>query len=289
MGKCLVTKVNGVVENNSLLKIGEMRIIMKKIASPSYMSQGFTANFTEDVLLEIIGDGYFTDEQTLSQNKGKTLKFSANQMASFWVSNGDYEISISNKYAIVNIYFYPMPEKGTLSEEQMYSKATDLSYFKYSKKMTSVNVQSKESTGSLENLAECLSLTSIVLSKATNIYGNLSSLSKLAALKRLTLIDNQKISGDLASLPDKTLYIDAQNGGIFSWVTTRPSSANIIAMRMVNLGTYVDNMLINQANCTAPSDTTVKTIQCAGTRTSASDAAVQTLQSKGYTVSVTHA
>lgn len=288
MGKCLVTKVNGVAENNSLLKIGEMRIIMKKIASPSYMSQGFTATFTEDVLLEIIGDGYFTDE-TLSKNTGKTKKFLANQMGSFWVSNGDYEISIPNKYAITNIYFYPMPEKGTQTEEQMYSKATNLSYFKYSKKMTSVNIQSKESTGSLEDLAECLSLTSIALSKAMSIYGNLSSLSKLSALKRLSLIDNQKITGDLASLPDKVFFIDGQNGGIFSWVATRPSSANIIAMRMVNLGTYVDNMLINQANCTAPSDSTDKTIQCIGTRTSASDAAVQTLQSKGYTVSITPA
>lgn len=288
MGKCLVTKLNGVVENNSLLKIGEMRIIMKKIASPSYMSQGFTATFAEDVLLEIIGDGYFTDE-TLSKNTGKTKKFLANQMASFWVSNGDYEISIPNKYAIANIYFYPMPENGTQTEEQIYSKATDLSYFKYSKKMTNVNVQSKESSGSLEDLANCLSLTSIALSKAMGIYGDISSLSKLSALKRLTLIDNQKITGDLASLPDKVFYIDGQNGGIFSWVATRPSSASIIAMRMVNLGTYVDNMLINQANCTAPSDATEKTIQCIGTRTSASDAAVQTLQSKGYTISITPA
>ncbi len=288
MGKCLITKLNGVAENNSLLKIGEMRIIMKKIASPSYMSQGFTVTFAEDVLLEIIGNGYFTDE-TLSKNTGKTKKFLANQMASFWVSNGDYEISIPNKYAIVSIFFYPMPENGTQTEEQMYSKATDLSYFKYSKKMTAVNVQSKESSGSLEDLADCLSLTSIALSKAMGIYGNISSLSKLSALKRLTLIDNQKITGDLASLPGNVFYIDGQNGGIFSWVATRPSSANIIAMRMVNLGTYVDNMLINQANCTAPSDATEKTIQCRGTRTSASDAAVQTLQSKGYTVSITPA
>mgnify|MGYP004524533899 FL=1 len=288
MGKCLITKLNGVAENNSLLKIGEMRIIMKKIASPSYMSQGFTVTFAEDVLLEIIGNGYFTDE-TLSKNTGKTKKFLANQMASFWVSNGDYEISIPNKYAIVSIFFYPMPENGTQTEEQMYSKATDLSYFKYSKKMTAVNVQSKESSGSLEDLAYCLSLTSISLSKAMGIYGNISSLSKLSALKRLTLIDNQKITGDLASLPGNVFYIDGQNGGIFSWVATRPSSANIIAMRMVNLGTYVDNMLINQANCTAPSDATEKTIQCRGTRTSASDAAVQTLQSKGYTVSITPA
>lgn len=285
MNKCLVTKLNGVVENNSILKIGEMRIIMKKIASPSYMSQGFTVTFTEDVLLEIIGDGYFTDG-TLSNNTGKTKKFFANQMASFWVSNGDYEISIPNKYAIANIYFFPMPENGTMSEEQLYSKATDLSYFKYSKKMTSISLPSKESTGSLDDLAECLSLTTIALSKATNIYGNISSLSNLTALKILTLIDNPKITGDLASLPGNVVFIDAQNGGIFSWVTTRPSSANIISMRLVNLGTYVDNMLINQANCTAPSDQTNKTIQCEGTRTSASDSAVQTLQSKGYTVSV---
>lgn len=285
MSKCLVTKLNGVVENNSILKIGEMRITMKKIASPSYMSQGFTVTFTEDVLLEIIGDGYFTDEN-LSNNTGKTKKFFANQMAAFWVSNGDYEISIPNKYAIANIYFYPMPGHGGLSEEQMYSKATDLSYFKYSKKMNAINVVSKESTGSLDDLADCLSLINIVLTKATNIYGNISSLSKLTALKELTLIDNQKITGDLASLPGSVVFIDAQYGGIFSWVTTRPSSASIICMRLVNLYTYVDNMLINQANCTAPSDQTNKTIQCIGIRTSASDSAIQTLQSKGYTVSV---
>lgn len=285
MGKCLVTKLNGVVGDNSLLKVGEARIIMKKIESPSYMSQGFTATFAEDVLLEIIGDGYFTDEN-LSTNKGKTMKISANQMISFWVSNGDYEISIPNKYSILNLYFYPMPEKGSLSDEQLFSKATDLSYFKFSKMINSLNISSKESIGSLDNLADCLNLTSIALSKSSGIYGNLSSLAKLSNLKQLTLIDNQNVTGDLALLPNNVIYIDGQDGAMFSWASTRPSSASIIAMRMVNLGTNVDNMLINQANCTASGDT-YKTIQCKGTRTSAADNAVAALQAKGYTVSIT--
>ena len=45
MTKCLVTKLNGSVDNNELLRIGEMRIKVEGVTSPTKDTQGFTLSF----------------------------------------------------------------------------------------------------------------------------------------------------------------------------------------------------------------------------------------------------
>ena len=72
MAKCLVTKLNGSVDNNELIRVGEMRIKVESVESPSKDTQGFSLIFTEPTIVEIVGDGYFTDE-TLNENKGKSM------------------------------------------------------------------------------------------------------------------------------------------------------------------------------------------------------------------------
>lgn len=95
---CLVTTYKATVNDNSLLKVGEMRIKVSSVESPNGNTNGFSLLVYKDVELEIIGDGYFTDE-TLTQNKGKKITFT-NQDRNVFVSNGNFEVSISNKYAI---------------------------------------------------------------------------------------------------------------------------------------------------------------------------------------------
>lgn len=70
MNKCLVTKLNGIADNNSLLRIGEMSIKISRVSSPNVKTQSFNFKFAKETKLEIIGDGYFTDA-SLSQNKEK--------------------------------------------------------------------------------------------------------------------------------------------------------------------------------------------------------------------------
>ena len=69
---CLVTTYKATVNDNSLLKVGEMRIKVSSVETPNKNTNGFSLNVNKDVELEIIGDGYFTDE-TLTQNKGKKI------------------------------------------------------------------------------------------------------------------------------------------------------------------------------------------------------------------------
>lgn len=58
MRKCLVTKLNGVVNNNTLLKLGEFRI--KVIDAPS-SKRTIWLKAKKELNLSIIGDGYFLD------------------------------------------------------------------------------------------------------------------------------------------------------------------------------------------------------------------------------------
>ena len=98
MGKCLVTKLKGSVDGN-LLKIGEFRIGISRLDFPTSDTQKMYFSFDEDTKLHIVGDGYFTDS-ALAQNLGKEKVIKKNDQTPIYVSNGDYEIFVENKYGL---------------------------------------------------------------------------------------------------------------------------------------------------------------------------------------------
>ena len=52
---CLVTTYKATVNDNSLLKVGEMRIKVSSVESPNKNTNGMTLYVNKDVELEIIG------------------------------------------------------------------------------------------------------------------------------------------------------------------------------------------------------------------------------------------
>ena len=301
MGKCLVTKLNGTVDIDNLLRIGEIRLINTKLPNPTANSQYMSLTFSKDANLEIVGDAYFTDIN-LSENKGKTKSCLANQNSAFYMSNNDCQIAILDKYSLIKV-------------ETNAHRVGDLEDLRFSKGLSSIIASNSGQTGDISNLKNLTALTTLSLS-STQVSGNISNLKNLTALTTLSLSSTQvsgdigelrtltkctemflggnKLTGDLATLPSVCKYISLENdkGSVLTW-GTRPSSAKIIAMVGTATLTNIDKMLQDQAQCQvgfSESDPSwKKLIQIAGTRTSASDAAVQTLQSKGYTVSITPA
>lgn len=298
MNKCLVTKLNGIVNNISLLKIGELRIKTKKWESPSNGSNILSISFSKDTEVKIIGDGYFTDSD--AQNLGKVKTVSAGAITDLKFSNGDYEISIANKYAITFIQL-----GGS-------NNFLDVSSFKYSKGLTSISLPSG-TEGDISNLSDLFETTKLVISNS-NISGNISSLSNLLKLKEILLsytnvggeinylstltnleslsLNNTKVSGDLSLLAPsvRMLKLNSANNQIFLWANNRASSSKILAIYGNPRISDVDAMLKNQASCqkgfTERDHPSYKYIQVVGKRTSESDVAVSKLQELGYTVSV---
>ena len=287
MEKCFITKLNGIVSSPDILKLGEMRINVTKLDNPTSKTQYFSFTFNEKSDIEIIGDGYFTNEN-LSENYGKKKTVEPNTDTIIYVSNGDFGLSISDKYSLKNIVVF------TLNYSISNKKMSDIEVLKFSKNLVNLNLPNTQVSGDIGGLKTLTALTSLSLYNTqvpcTGNIGELSALSKCTEI----LIKYSKLSGDLATLPSVCRFVsfDGDKGSVFTW-SERPSSAKILAIQGTANLTNVDKMLQDQAQCqvgfSASDASWYKTIFITGTRTSASDAAVQTLQSKGYTVSITPA
>lgn len=312
--KCLVTKLQGVINNDNLLKLGEFRIKVTETNSPSADSQGITLSFSKDSVVEIIGNGYFTD-QTLQQNLGNSMNFTANEAKLIYISNGNYYISIKDKYSllqfntsvkaypefnindlrfskVVNIESYSNKLSGDLSafidNSLNYvvlintSVSGDLSTLNLNS-LTRLDINSKLIRGNTSKLANSLNLQYLSLNN-TSVDANLEDIKNLPIISTAFL--GRNVIGDLSTIPNSIKSVSGF--GKVTWTSDRPTSAYIPNIENFNLGNDVDRMLNNLAKCQDNGYGT-KYIKCSGTRTSASDAAVATLQQKGYTVSITPA
>ena len=307
MGNCLVTKLKGTVLNSNLLRIGEMRICVHKIDNPNGETQRINLNFTEDVKLEIIGDGYFTNA-TLVSNLGKSLTAKANTESLVYVSNGDFEIAILNKYALTKINTRTNKKTAIKNIADLkYSSSLNhlainsvenVGYFSDIKPLTSLYylaVSNANIKGSLSDLESLTNLGYIIVGDTSNkLTGNVGSLKAMTKLDTLAII-NSYVIGDLATLPStcRSAAFDYHDtNAVFDW-SSRPASSKIIAIRGNPKLNNIDKMLQDQANCvvgfTSADDASYKKIEVSGSRTSASDAALATLQQKGYTVTITPA
>ena len=258
MGKCLVTRLTGVVNNDSLLKLGELRIAVK-------------ATETSQILFQLNGVKYICNVDTIAGEKEVPANTVYN--VSTWTdikskNAGDFVFSFTDKYQLSNIH-------SNLDVNVI----GGLSYLTNCNQFTI-----KSNLGALISLADFSNSPAIASLKLLgNITGDLASLNKCTALTSLTL--NGNITGDLATVPSKVYYVNITSVNTLTW-SHRESSNTLFSIIGNPKVKNIDNMLQELSNCTAVSTDNYKQITATGTRTSASDAAVQTLQQKGYTVSI---
>lgn len=107
--ECLVTKLKGTVNDESILKIGEWRIPFRKYNSSGqptiYIALGKKSN--SDMSARIVGDAYFSDSNGTANN-GTTIN-AGYDLATFdlyIVANGEFDVIISNKYNITSLGRY---------------------------------------------------------------------------------------------------------------------------------------------------------------------------------------
>ena len=306
MGKCLVTKLNGRVSNDELLKLGEMRFYFQKEDNFSKVfNHAIGLTFSKETTVFVFG-GNFVDK-TDNRNLGTTINFEANIPKDVFVSNDNCYISV-NKYLLSSIRtingesitvssFCIDDLKYSKGLTELYSSSTqltgDIANLKNLTALTSLNLPNSQLTGDIANLKNLTALTSLNLSR-TQVTGDIAAFINMSKLKELRLnVSTPSIIGELSSLPTNLLFYSANIGNKFTWSGTRSTSYSIVALEYVALNESIDKALNDLANCTNKNTDSnpswYKVISLVGTRTSASDAAVQTLQSKGYTVSITPA
>lgn len=192
--KCLVTKLQGVVNNSNLLKIGDMPIYVRKSNDAKASQYKLTIKTLKDSKVEIIGDGYFTDEGMVT-NKGKIISIPANTSTTLYFSNGDYEARVSNKYDIDMFY---LTEDGSGNNNFLSINLDDL---RFSYNLTSLSLSNSKSYGDIKNLQGKDNIRTVYLSN-TNVTGD----AKVISLNNLTTlyIKSDNISYDISNLAGTT-------------------------------------------------------------------------------------
>ena len=311
MEKCLVTKLNGVVNNKDLLHIGECVISIESKAVNQILFQA-----------DLVGTDYYCEQaHKLGNNSvNANTKMSVNGWTDIKsVSVEKYRFHFLNKYRIRGLL--QKNEEACELEQLSYLKnvnefginansALDLSVFRESKNLTSLYLRGNV-IGDISSLVDITNLTKLRINSVA-VTGYISSLKTLTKLTEITgtfqikgnaedLKDfnnmvmfncanavNKNDFGDVALLPANFSYLYLGTNASISW-TSRPSTSKIIEIFGSPNLSNIDKMLQDQAQCVSSASESTKIISATGTRTSASDAAVQTLQSKGYTVSITPA
>ena len=97
--KALITKLNGTVNNDDLLAIGQIKLNVSKRANQTVANSYSTLKFEGDKNLHvrIVGNGFFTGEN-FSENKGTSLVVYPDTVNAFYVSNTDCAIILEDKY-----------------------------------------------------------------------------------------------------------------------------------------------------------------------------------------------
>lgn len=173
MGKCLITKLSGIVEDGTLLKVGEFKIQVSKLdATPTVNTHSLSITPGEACDIYIIGNGYFTDK-TFSQNLGK--RYNVTEKTTLYISNGDYEIHVPKKYGITTLEF---PKKGGVL-------SFDIGELKYINGIKIASLFGKIS-GDISSLSNLVNLSWLELTSSF-VSGDVSSLANLANLVYLNL------------------------------------------------------------------------------------------------------
>lgn len=311
MGKCLITKLSGVVQNEDLLKMGELEIILKGNSSSGKRIPSFS--FTEATVIKAI-NGLISDVFTNNGNKAQELNISSSSGNMSCFADGEVRLRVQNKYNLVSLY---EQDNDSFADLEI-----DLADLKYCKSLTRLNLGYKKTVkGSFEDIKD-LPITDIYLNPETpsdlanvkgwtltghvpegvelgNVFGDISNIhTSFASNIKLTVLgtNGKSLHGDLGKLGDKIqIFVSNGNTSItenFTWSssTVRPSSYSFLPLYSVRFatGTDVDNYLINAASCKFDSghDKNIIIFCTNGTRSSASDKALATIKSNGYNVSL---
>lgn len=243
MAKTLVIKLAETVENDSLMKLGEIRVpIIPEAEAPSNHSDGtiqpvqqqIVLGVNEPIQVELKGNGHFTDS-TLAENLGTVLTLQTGDNT-IYVSDGTSVLHIYNKYAlnkfaipflnsnIKSFHYHWKPDVKqfagadalitlsipctTLQEDMVladFSCLTGLQNINLTYSYPQLN-------GSLSDIAGLTNLRSLILTGQTRVTGNISSVAGSTNLTSLGLKWCGNVTGNTSSIAQ----LHPSNGGRLS-------------------------------------------------------------------------
>lgn len=316
MNKCFKTKRDGMVNNPSICKLGELRFpCVGKLNSSGRINANAYNSIVyfgkENFVAEIISSDNVTFTDGTTTLEGSTESVVSKDI----LSNKKFVLSLSPKYRIKALNFTTdtksdiaiepefdfnklgiIPDLQHLKIEKGYKGNIDY-VLKNAKNLSYLSVTDniEFSVSSIQNVLSVLRLLN-----TKNVKGTIAEVAKIVNMKDWGQCINQSsIEGDLADVPSNVFYINLPNKNV-TWTKGKRNTGSILGINVdgkkQRFASHedVDNMFIDQSTCildTNPSNDThsgnIKkiNINCPEDYTPSSEAqaAIRTLYGKGLT------
>ena len=234
---CLVTKLKANVNDNSLLKVGEMFIDIIEQETPTNITNRLYLNSSSDLIIEVEnGEANITLDSNMESGWTNkiTLPYSSGvSPAPVFVRNGNYRVKVKSKYNLLEVGRWT---------ENMFQEAisVDTKYLKYSHGL--VNIYSKLS-GDISNLIGCTKLLNLgwyyepgkgIDGAYKKLTGNLSDLASLTALIAINL-QFSNLTGSLSDLAPLTALTNINLWGSSNLTGSLSDLAPLTALTSINV------------------------------------------------------
>lgn len=190
MNNCLVTKLKASINDDSLLKLGEIKLTI----APTSKSKTLMIASTEHIVVEIVkvisGNGTFSWNGGTNVSKA-TIPPILDSYYSLTFSEGEYIVSISNKYAITRIESNDSLNVLALNGDLSYSEG----FF-------SLVLNVKNFTNDDISQFGNLPIKNFIINTNNNLMGSINSFSNLTSITQININaseDNNKIYGNISA------------------------------------------------------------------------------------------
>lgn len=238
---CLVTKLKGTIDNDALMKLGELRFNVTQVSSPN------TTNLTLMVVnystVEPEGVTYDTSTYIVSNTNGKLSFFPKYQITVIRNSNLDkFNMRIQNTPDdIFNNCLSLREIKANFSETL---DITD--FYKYScPALEELIMEKGDVKGNISGLANHTAFTYLGFNYCTNITGEITSLANLTELTTLYLTSTQ-VSGELADLATAQVTNGRTSGILSIYVNAIITSNGVHLSNRTRVGIYFGTSMEGQ-------------------------------------------
>ena len=313
MGNCLVTKLKESVQNQELIKIGEVRVTVS--------GQGglYVVPIEGELINVRTSDGVAHLTQNGVPFASKDFAYTASAWNNYFDITGEnYSIIINNKYKLCNIYltgnisvngddlFY----SDNLAELALLGTTNPVNITKVNNKtrksVTCANVDVaifkdvplnglsvKNSYGSISDINDFMGST--IECGNNNLSGIVNDIISKEGMVKMNLyrddgLDEGNIGGDLSLASSTVKYIGfTGQRNTCIWSGVRQSGYPAVCLKQVNLGNYVDAMLKGQINCDFSQpltewDNVINVIGTHDPSDAAAVAAINTIKTNGWIV-----
>ena len=190
MNNCLITKLKASVNDDSLLKLGEIKLTIAPTSSSKNLSIASIEPIVVEVVKVISGNGTFSWKNETNVSKA-IIPPILDGYYPLTFSEGEYVVSISNKYAITYL--------ATIDTLHTLSLNGDLSY---SEELSTIRIPIENFTNNDIAQFGNLPIKYLTVTSNNNLMGSIDSFSNLTSIININiqaLEDNDKIHGNISA------------------------------------------------------------------------------------------